>query len=124
MKLDKYIHIGDFDKTIDVNSPIYGEYKMTKVVTIDLIKACENMKLGPVHDFYYKFRNEVVTCKSISLETKRFGDQNLSNFELYVPILEDNLDWEVPEGGHSSFKKGKLPIGYKKEYIEKLIKEI
>jgi hypothetical protein len=69
MKLDKYIHIGDFDKTIDVNSPIYGEYKMTKVVTIDLIKACENMKLGPVHDFYYKFRNEVVTCKSISLET-------------------------------------------------------
>jgi hypothetical protein len=50
MKLDKYIHIGDFDKTIDVNSPIYGEYKMTKVVTID-IKACENMKLGPVHDF-------------------------------------------------------------------------
>jgi hypothetical protein len=89
MKLDKYTY-RDFDKTIDVNSPIYGEYKMTKVVTIDLIKACENMK--PVHDFYYKFRNEVVTCKSISLETKRFGDQNLSNFELYVPILEDNLD--------------------------------
>jgi hypothetical protein len=59
--------------------------------------------------FYYKFRNEVVTCKSISLETKRFGDQNLSNFELYVPIL-NNLDWEVPEGGHSSFKTYQLDI--------------
>jgi hypothetical protein len=29
MKLDKYIHIGDFDKTIDVNSPIY-EWSSTK----------------------------------------------------------------------------------------------
>lgn len=119
--MSKYINVGDFEKTIDVNSPTYGTYKMTKVVTIDLIKACENMKLGPVHDFYSKFRNEVVSCKSVSLETKRFGEQNLSNFELYVPILEDNLDWQVPEGGHSSFKPGRLPITYKREYIRKLI---
>jgi hypothetical protein len=68
--------------------------------------------------------DEVVTCKSISLETKRFGDQNLSNFELYVPILEDNLDWEVPEGGHSRLKKESYQLDIKKEYIEKLTKEI
>jgi hypothetical protein len=50
MKLDKYIHIGDFDKTIDVIHQFMVNIKL-KVVTIDLIKACENMKLGPVHDF-------------------------------------------------------------------------
>lgn len=124
---DDYIQIGDFEKTIEITSPTYGNYKMTKVTTIDLIKACENMKLGPVHDFYSKLKTEVVTSKLVALETKRFGGkhgQNLSKFEFYVPILEDNLDWEVPEGAHTSFKPGQLPVAYKKEYIQGIINTI
>ena len=54
-----YIEVGDFEKTIEVNSPTYGKYFMTKVLTIDFISAGENMKLGPVHDFYSKFRTEM-----------------------------------------------------------------
>ena len=126
---DDYIQVGDFETTIDFESPTYGKYKMTKVATIDLIKACENMKLGPVHDFYSKLRNELPTCKVVSLETKRFGGegsggQNLSKFEFYVPILEDNLDWLVPDGASSSFKNGRLPVAVKIEEIKKIIKKL
>ena len=129
ISFDDYIQVGDFEKTINVESPTYGNYKMTKVVTIDLIKACENMKLGPIHDFYSKLRNELVTCKVVSLQNKRFGGdgsggQNLSKFEFYVPILEDNLDWIVPDGAHSSFKNGKLPVAIKIEEVKKIINKL
>ena len=96
-----YIEVGDFEKTIEVESPTYGKYFMTKVLTIDLISACENMKLSPVHDFYSKFRTEMGTSKSISLESKRFGGergQDLKRFEMYVPLKEHNLDWVDPNG--------------------------
>lgn len=119
-----YIQIGDFEKTIEVESPTYGKYHMTKVATIDLIRACEDKKLGPVHDFYSKFINEIGTYKSVSLETKRFGGergQDLKKFEMYVPLKEYNIDWEDPKG---YFKKGKLPVAYSKEYIMKKINEI
>lgn len=126
---DNYIQVGDFEKTIDFNSPTYGNYKMTKVATIDLIKACEDKNLSKVYDFYSNLRNELVTSKSVKIETKRFGDkhgQNLYKIEYYVPILEDNLDWEPPIGSHKSFKKGKLPVAIRlesvKDIIEKLIK--
>jgi hypothetical protein len=124
-----YIEVGDFEKTIEVTSPTYGNYKMTKVATIDLIKACENMKLGPVHDFYSKLRTEFPTSRSLGLEIKRFGGegrggQNLSKFEFYVPISEDNLDWEVPEGAHPSFKPGRLPVAIRKENIQEIINKI
>lgn len=129
ISFDDYIQVGDFEKTINVESPTYGNYKMTKVVTIDLIKACENMKLGTIHDFYSKLRNELVTCKVVSLENKRFGGdgsggQNLSKFEFYVPILEDNLDWIVSDGVHSSFKNGKLPVAIKIEEVKKIINKL
>ena len=110
-----YIQVGDFEKTIEVDSPTYGKYFMTKVITIDLIKACENMKLGPVHDFYSKFRTEMGTCKSVSLESKRFGGesgQNLQKFEMYVPLKEHNMDWVDPKG-----RMKDLPVAYSKEYI-------
>ena len=48
---------------------------MIKVATIELIRACEDKKLGPVHDFYSKLSTEMGTCKSVSLESKRFGGE-------------------------------------------------
>jgi hypothetical protein len=117
-----YIQIGDFEKTIEVDSPTYGKYSMTKVLTIDLIKACENMKLGPVHDFYSRFRSEMGTSKSVTLESKRFGGergQDLKKFEMYVPLKEHNLDWSDPSGRMRS-----LPVAYSKEYVMKKINEI
>jgi hypothetical protein len=117
-----YIQVGDFEKTIEVNSPTYGKYFMTKVLTIDLIKACENMKLGPVHDFYSRFRTEMRTSKSVSLESKRFGGergQNLQKFEFYVPLLEHNTDWKDPKG-----RMKQLPVAYSKELVMKKINEI
>ena len=117
-----YIEVGDFEKTIEVDSPTYGKYYMTKVLTIDLIKACENMKLDTVHDFYSKFRTEMGTCKSVTLESKRFGGergQDLKRFEMYVPLKEHNLDWVDPNGRMRS-----LPVAYSKEYVMKKIKEI
>jgi hypothetical protein len=117
-----YIQVGDFEKTIEVNSPTYGKYFMTKVLTIDLIKACENMKLGPVHDFYSKFRTKMGTSKSVSLESKRFGGergQNLQKFEFYVPLLEHNTDWVDPKG-----RMKQLPVAYSKECVIKKINEL
>lgn len=117
-----YIQVGDFETTIEVNSPTYGKYFMTKVLTIDLIKACENMKLGPVHDFYSKFRTEMGTSKSVSLESKRFGGergQNLQKFEMYVPLIEHNMDWKDPNG-----RMKQLPVAYSKEWVMKKINEL
>ena len=117
-----YIQVGDFETTIEVNSPNYGKYFMTKVLTIDLIKACENMKLGPVHDFYSKFRIEMGTSKSVSLESKRFGGErgeDLKKFEMYVPLKEHNLDWVDPKG-----RMKELPVAYSKEYVMKKINEL
>ena len=117
-----YIQVGDFETTIEVNSPTYGKYFMTKVLTIDLIKACENMKLGPVHDFYSRFRTEMRTSKSVSLESKRFGGergQNLQKFEFYVPLLEHNTYWKDPKG-----RMKQLPVAYSKELVMKKINEI
>jgi hypothetical protein len=119
-----YIQVGDFETTIEVDSPTYGKYFMTKVLTIDFIKACEDKNLLEVHDLYSKFRTEIGTCKSVSLESKRFGGergQDLKKFELYVPLKENNLDWEDPKG---YFKKGKLPVAYTKEYIMKKINKL
>ena len=116
------IQVGDFEKTIEVDSPTYGKYFMTKVLTIDLIKACENMKLGPVHDFYSRFRAEMGTSKSVSLESKRFGGergQDLQRFEMYVPLKEHNLDWVDPKG-----RMKELPVAYSKEYVMKKINEL
>ena len=115
-----YIQVGDFEKTIEVNSPTYGKYFMTKVITIDLISACENMKLGPVHDFYSMFRTEMGTSKSVSLESKRFGgERDLKRFEMYVPLKEHNLDWVDPNG-----RMKELPVAYSKEYVMKKINEL
>jgi hypothetical protein len=117
-----YIQVGDFETTIEVNSPNYGKYFMTKVLTIDLIKACENMKLGTVHDFYSKFRIEMGTSKSVSLESKRFGGergQDLKKFEMYVPLIEHNMDWEDKTG-----RMKQLPVAYTKEWVIKKINEI
>ena len=115
-----YIQVGDFETTIEINSPTYGKYFMTKVLTIDFIKACEDKNLLEVHDLYSKFRNEMGTCKSVSLESKRFGGER-GQFEMYVPLKEHNLDWEDPKG---YFKKGKLPVAYTKEYVMKKINEL
>lgn len=82
---------------------------MTKVLTIDFIKAGENMKLDKVHDFYSRFRTEMGTSKSVSLESKRFGGergQDLKKFEMYVPLIEHNMDWKDP-----------LPVAYSEEYV-------
>jgi hypothetical protein len=117
-----YIQIGDFETRIEFDSPTYGKYFMTKVLTIDLIKACEDKKLGPVHDFYSKFRIEMGTCKSVSLETKRFGGergQDLKKFDMYVPLKEHNLDWKDPNG-----RMMQLPVAYSKEWVTRKINEI
>lgn len=122
--ISEYIEIGDFDKKIEVNSPTYGKYFMTKVLTIDFIKSTEDKKLGPVHEFYSKFREEVVTCKSVSLESKRFGGergQNLQKFEIYVPLKEDNIDWVDIRPNLNSKS---LPVAYSKKWILEKINEL
>ena len=110
-----YIQVGDFETTIEVNSPTYGKYFMTKVLTIDFIKAGEDMKLDKVHDFYSKFRTEMGTSKSVSLESKRFGGErghDLKKFEMYVPLIEHNMDWKDPNE-----RMKELPVAYSKEYV-------
>ena len=110
-----YIQVGDFETTIEVNSPTYGKYFMTKVLTIDFIKAGENMKLDKVHDFYSRFRTEMGTSKSVSLESKRFGGergQDLKKFEMYVPLIEHNMDWK-----DTNERMKELPVAYSKEYV-------
>jgi hypothetical protein len=122
--ISDYVEIGDFSKKIEVNSPTYGKYYMTKVLTIDFIKSAENMMLGPVHDFYSKFREEIVTCKSISLESKRFGGktgQDLNKFELYVPLKEDNTDWVDIR---LNLNSKSLPVAYSKKWILEKINEL
>lgn len=120
LEYSNYIQIGDFETTIDVKSENYGNYKMTKIATIDFIKACEDIKLSNIYDVYSKIRQEFVTTRIVTLESKRFNSQELKKFEIYIPISEDNTDWI----GNKNYSVGKLPIAFSKKYIFNFLEKL
>jgi hypothetical protein len=120
--------LGDFKKQIQVDSPTYGKYIVTKVCTLDFIKAAEANQLGEVAKVYSELKKSFMTQRVVKLSNKKFGPegstQTLSKFEIYVPIFEDNLNWKVPIRGHENFKSGKLPIAYKLNYVQKVLSKL
>ena len=122
------VEFGDFKKIKKVVSPTYGEYFVTKIATINLIEAIQQKQLSPSVSVYHKLKEQFGTMKVVKLQSKLFGpldnQQELDNFEVYVPILEDNTKWEPLPNSHKSFKKGKLPVAYKMEYVQKIVNKI
>jgi hypothetical protein len=40
----KYFKIGDFETKIEIESPTYGKYYMTKTLSVDMISATEDSR--------------------------------------------------------------------------------
>ena len=94
------------DFKMGYTSPTYGKYIMTKIVTVDYISACEDKVLGPVNDCYQKISNALGSTTRKRIESKNFNGTELSKFELYTPLLEDNM---------------KLPVALPINFIMKLL---
>lgn len=120
IEYSNYIEIGDFLTTKNIKSENYGSYKVTKIATIDFIKACEDMKLSNIHDIYCKILKKFVTVRSVELDSKNFNGTNLQKFEIYVPISEDNIDWI----GNKHYSVGELPIAFTKNYVSDFLKKL
>lgn len=120
-EVKKYFNIEDFETTIEVESPTYGTYRMTKVLTIDMIKACEDDNLITSYDLYDKIAGMVKGSKSVILNSKSFGGTKLHKWEVYTPFKDDNKDWVDPKG---YYKVGDLPIAYNKNVIYNRLTEV
>lgn len=117
----KYFKIEDFETKIEVESPTYGKYYMTKTLSIDMISATEDKKLVEAYDLYEKVLSEIRGSKSVILDTKNFNGQNIHEWEVYTPFKQDNQDWVDPKG---NYKIGNLPIGYDKKRIYNFLNNI
>lgn len=113
-----YIIVEDFETKMEHISDRYGKYTISKILTIDYIKACEDKVLGPITDFADKIREGLSMKKYVSLETRNFNGTNLSKFEVYTALPEDNIDWVDPEN-----KCKKLPIALSRKTITELIEK-
>lgn len=121
-KVIKYFELGDFETTIEVDSPTYGKYFMTEVIKVDMISACEEKNLIEFYDLYQKIGAKLRGfSKSVTLDTKKFGNQNLHKFIIYAALKEDNQNWEDPKG---FYEVGKLPIAHSKEHIFNFLMKI
>ena len=127
--IDNYIQV---NKDIDsyrsrfvTKSETYGEFVVTKVLTIDLIKACEDKQLSKVMDAYDKLRvggGSFASIRTINIDKKLFGGENgqfLHKFDLYTAIDTENKDWVDPKGYLKS-----LPIAISKNELEKILKKL
>lgn len=117
----KYFEIEDFETKIEVQSPTYGKYYMTKTLSIDMISAAEDKALIEAYDLYEKVLSEIRGSKSVILDTKNFNGRNMYKWEIYTPFKQDNKDWVDPKG---YYEKGKLPIGYDKNRIYNLLNNL
>lgn len=117
----KYFKIEDFETKIEVESPTYGKYYMTKTLSIDMISATEDKALIEAYDLYEKVLSEIRGSKSVILDTKNFNGINMYKWEIYTPFKQDNKDWVDPK---EYFKKGNLPIGYDKNRIYNLLNNL
>lgn len=117
----KYFKIEDFETKIEVESPTYGKYYMTKTLSIDMISATEDKVLLEAYELYDKVLSEIRGSKSVILDTKDFNGRNMYKWEIYTPFKQDNKDWVDPKG---YFKNGNLPIGYDKNRIYNLLNNL
>ena len=120
--IDNYIQIDrDLNTTIVTSSESYGDYIVTRIATIDCIKACEDGFLSEVYNISSSFRvgEDLATTRTITLTKKLFGGENgqyLKKYELYTALKEDNKDWIDPKGYLES-----LPVAISKKILNKIM---
>ena len=120
--IDNYIQIDrDLNTTIVTSSESYGDYIVTRIATIDCIKACEDGFLSEVYNISSSFRvgEDLATTRTITLAKKLFGGENgqyLKKYELYTALKEDNKDWIDPKGYLES-----LPVAISKKILNKIM---
>jgi hypothetical protein len=117
----KYFEIGDFESTIEVNSPTYGKYRMTQTMKINLLSALDDGNLKDAYDLYSKVYDIIRGSTTKTLEQREFGRTRISNFIFYTPFKCDNKDWFDPNG---VYDVGYLPVGYDKQTIYNKLKSL
>ena len=123
--LSKYIQIGDFESTIIMKSPTYGDYIMCKVCTVDYISALYDNELSDIIDFTEDLKDLLPSFKSKSIETKKLDDfQSLSKFDVYTAFREENINWFDPNYEKNNGVLKFLPVSYPKEKVRKMIEKL
>lgn len=102
-----------------IESPRYGKYIITKILTIDMIGACDDGLLEEIHNFYLNLRNKLGMLKVEHINSKFYhhANQTLYKSDIYTPISGDNNNWVDPEGTLKKF-----PLSKTKEENFKIIK--
>ena len=99
-------------------SPTYGKYTITNLLTVDLISACDDMVLSEVHDLYTKIRENLGMVRIERTDSKKYNNnQTLTKFNIWTPLVGDNDDWVDPK----NYLK-KFPLSVSKTKIINLLK--
>lgn len=120
--ISKYIYLNPDmdspDSKMIWESPTYGKYTITNIMTVDLIGSCDNGVLLEVHDLYTKVRENLGMVKTEKIDSKQYpSKQTLSKFTIWTPIVGDNSDWKDPNGYLKKF-----PLSISKLEIRNLLK--
>ena len=112
----KFVKIGDFETTIIKHSDTYGDYNVTKFITINLLDAIKegqatNTNIGlEVGNIYSLILNaNIGSIEIVETKLETIGTQHIPNMEIYVALKE--------------FNNKKLPIGISKNKLEKFLQK-
>ena len=125
--ISKFVEIGDYTTTIVNHSETYGDYNVTKFITINLLDAIKEgqitkdnigLKVGKILSSIYKWNNNGgPSLKIIYTKTERIVHQDISNIEIYTAFSENNKKLPI------SISKDKFLKEFHKILPPELIKE-
>lgn len=113
--IKRFIKIGDFEANIIKHSDTYGDYNVTKFITINLLDAIKEgkitksdigLKVGNIYSLI--LNNKLGSLKIVETEIEKIGTQNIPNMEIYIALKEFNK---------------KLPVANSKEKVVKFLQK-
>jgi hypothetical protein len=111
-----FVEVGDFITTIKNYSQTYGEYNVTKIITINLLDAVKSgqkdgsnigLEVGNVYSLFVNNVHKIGTMKFVDLKSEIINGRDIFNVEIYIPLKE--------------FNDKKLPIGVTKSKVVKFL---
>lgn len=115
-EVSAFVEVGDFKTTITNYSPTYGEYNVTKIITINLLDAVKSgikdksdigLMVSNVYSLFINNVSRIGALKLVEVKTEVVNGYGLFNVEIYMPLKE--------------FNDKKLPIGVSKAKIIKFL---
>lgn len=116
--IKRFIKIGDFETNIIKHSDTYGDYNVTKFLTINLLDAIKEgqitktnigLEVGNIYSFILNNLSKLGSLKIVETEIETIGTQNIPNMEIYITLKE--------------FNDKKLPIANSKDKVVNFLRK-